>query len=209
MKDGTAAFGTVEPGMYLVPATTFESDGVNYELSPILASVPASDENGGLVHNVTVEAKAAQSPADHPKNRVQKLWKDGSASADRPESVSVSIYNGIELYREVELNAQNDWAFEWEGAGDWSVRETNVPYGYACSIVQTASSADGGHAALYEITNSSTSPHSPNGPTGGHRSPKMGDYLPIVGLVLVAVGVGIVVAALGWRHHKEKSESRK
>lgn len=43
----------------------------------------------------------------------EKVWKDTDA-ANRPDSISVEIYNGEELYKTVELTAENEWKTEIE-----------------------------------------------------------------------------------------------
>ncbi len=66
---------------------------------------------------------------------VNKVWDDTSP-ANRPDSVTVNLYNGESFVESVTLSADNDWSHTWEaldGNGAWQVIETNIPGGYVPS----------------------------------------------------------------------------
>lgn len=68
---------------------------------------------------------------------VKKVWSDENDKRDiRPDSVTVTLYNGDKAVDKVTLGAWNNWSYTWrnlDGNGDWSVLETGIPKGYTPS----------------------------------------------------------------------------
>lgn len=68
---------------------------------------------------------------------VRKVWSDESnKNGSRPDSVTVTLYNGDTAVEKVTLSAINNWTYTWtelDGSGDWSVLETGIPKGYTPS----------------------------------------------------------------------------
>lgn len=162
---GTVRFGELEPGMYLLVADATVSGGNTYTARPNLVIVPRLD---GWTYQTdcAVDAKFEVTPARTYHNRVTKLWRGDSASA-RPASVTVAIYNGTKLYKQVKLDAINGWTYAWDGEGSWSVRELGVPAGYTCSLNQAQATPTSSNAGVnFQLTNSK--PTTPGG--GGGRS---------------------------------------
>ncbi len=63
---------------------------------------------------------------------VRKVWS-GDDGKDRPDSVTVTLYNGDVAYDSVRLGAWNNWSYSWKDLnayGNWQVIETNIPRGY-------------------------------------------------------------------------------
>ena len=75
-------------------------------------------------------------PPTYPLNiTVYKVWS-GDDGKDRPDSVTVTLYNGDTAYDAVRLGAWNDWSHSWKDLsayGNWQVVETNIPKGYVPS----------------------------------------------------------------------------
>lgn len=74
-------------------------------------------------------------PEPEPENlTVRKVWSDGNdKNGKRPDSVTVTLYNGDRAVDQVSLSDANHWTHTWEnldGNGDWSVLETGIPKGY-------------------------------------------------------------------------------
>jgi hypothetical protein len=205
VSNGTAAFQNVEPGMYVIPETTATKGNTKYDQSPLLIPVPSPDENGNLISNVTVAAKtsATKTKTHEQKYMMQKLWDDSSATGTRPASITVCLYNGTALDRKVTLDAQNNWTYRWSGKSNWTVKEDSVPDGYTTSTKTSVSTKDGMQTTTFQITNKAKDTNTHGGTPGGFL-PKTGDYLPILGLILIAIGAGIVVAALGRCRHAKK-----
>jgi len=77
-------------------------------------------------------------PEPEPKNlTVKKVWSDEENKGGfRPDSVSVTLYNGEKAVEKVVLGDWNNWTYTWkelDGNGDWSVLETGIPKGYTPS----------------------------------------------------------------------------
>jgi len=68
---------------------------------------------------------------------VKKVWSDDNDKRGiRPDSVTVTLYNGDKAVDKVTLGAWNNWTYTWrnlDGNGDWSVLETGIPKGYTPS----------------------------------------------------------------------------
>lgn len=83
---------------------------------------------------------------------VKKVWADdNNKKGNRPDSVSVTLYNGDEAVEKVTLSEKNNWTYSWEdldGSGNWSVLETGKVKGYTPSY----SAKDG----VITITNTAT-----------------------------------------------------
>lgn len=66
---------------------------------------------------------------------VYKEWSSDDGK-DRPDSVTVTLYNGETAYDTVRLGAWNNWRYSWKDLnayGNWQVIETNIPKGYVPS----------------------------------------------------------------------------
>lgn len=62
---------------------------------------------------------------------VRKVWSSDSVK-DRPDSVTVTLYNGERAYDTVRLGEWNNWTYQWKDLsvyGNWQVVETNIPKG--------------------------------------------------------------------------------
>lgn len=68
---------------------------------------------------------------------VKKVWSDENDKRGiRPNSVTVTLYNGDKAVDKVTLGAWNNWRYTWHDLdrnGDWSVLETGIPKGYTPS----------------------------------------------------------------------------
>lgn len=66
---------------------------------------------------------------------VRKVWSSDDMK-DRPDSVTVTLYNGDVPYETVRLGAWNNWTYTWKDLsayGNWQVIESNIPKGYVPS----------------------------------------------------------------------------
>lgn len=206
-RDGQVQFGSVDRGLYLVVADQATVDGVTYSADPILVSVPTTAQKddqqnttGSAVYNVVVTAKMTSRQSQ--KQRVVKLWKGDSSS--RPESVKVQIMNGTQTYQTVTLDASNNWSYEWQGQGDWSVRELDVPSGFSSAVSSVTSGQGADQTTVFQVTNSSTTP--PNGSKSTKKASqtksgvgKMGDSSSWMAVVVFVAGAALVAAGLAAR----------
>ena len=109
-----------------------------------------------------------------------KVWS-GDDGKDRPDSVTVTLYNGDEAYDTVRLGAWNNWSYSWKDLnayGNWQVVETNIPKGYVPSYRVSN--------GVVTVTNTRSLIQ-----TGQLNWPIR--VLGGVGLVLVSLGVAILV----------------
>lgn len=66
---------------------------------------------------------------------VVKKWSNLGLS-EKPAAVTVTLYNGKDVYESVVLNEKNDWTYHWEdldAKGNWQIVETNIPKGFTPS----------------------------------------------------------------------------
>ena len=66
---------------------------------------------------------------------VIKQWS-GDEKKNRPDSVTVTLYDGEKAVDTVKLGEWNDWTYEWDNLspkGNWQVLETSIPKGYTPS----------------------------------------------------------------------------
>ena len=83
-------------------------------------------------HNPTTPEPDSTYPLDIV---VHKVWS-GDNSKDRPDSVTVTLYNGNDVCETVRLGEWNNWTYVWHDPnayGNWQAIETSIPYGYVPS----------------------------------------------------------------------------
>lgn len=187
VKNGTAVIAGLKPGLYLVYADSITVEGTTYISSPYLLSLPSLNDEGTYIYQREVEAtKISKTQSPKYRNIVQKLWR---GTGTRPDSVHVKIYNGSELFTEVDLNAGNNWTYEWEGQGDWSVAEDAVS-GYKASVKSSASEQDQTTTTIFKITNTA-----PTTKKTGVVDTSDTNWQPTA-LILLGIGVICVAVAL-------------
>ena len=94
-----------------------------------------SYETVGTMTTITNTKKEVPPTEDPLDVTVRKVWDDNNAK-DRPDSVTVNLYNGKELYASVRLDASNNWTYTWKDEnahGNWQIVEVNIPKGYVPS----------------------------------------------------------------------------
>lgn len=76
-----------------------------------------------------------QKPTPPEEITVVKQWS-GDNAKNRPDSVTITLYDGEKVNDTVRLGDWNDWTYTWkklDGRGNWQVVETNIPKGYTPS----------------------------------------------------------------------------
>ena len=86
--------------------------------------------------NTTIITNTKDTPTPPPREpldiTVRKVWSNDNLK-ERPDSVTVTLYNGDVAYDSVRLGAWNNWSYSWKDLnayGNWQVIETNIPRGY-------------------------------------------------------------------------------
>ncbi len=86
--------------------------------------------------SVTITNTKPTIPAKTPLDVIaKKVWSNDDGK-DRPDSVTVTLYNGGQVYDTVKLNKDNNWTYHWKDSsvtGNWQIVETNIPKGYTPS----------------------------------------------------------------------------
>ena len=126
-------------------AYTFDRLAEGYTWTVEESDVPegyeVSYDTVGTTTTITNTKKEAPTPDPDPEPEEPveitacKRWS-GDSSKERPESVTVTLYDGKTAYETVRLSDKNDWSYTWEDLdadGNWQVVETNIPKGYVPS----------------------------------------------------------------------------
>lgn len=109
--------------------------------TPIVTPMPTVEPTPTPTTPVTPTPTIEPTPTPTPTPEliditVVKVWAgDEESLENRPDSVSVTLYNGTEPVETVWLGAWNNWRYTWDDLpadGDWNVIE-NVPLGYSPS----------------------------------------------------------------------------
>lgn len=104
------------------------------------AEVPAgytvSYDTVGTQTTITNTKKTPDPDSPYPLDVVvRKVWSSDDMKY-RPDSVTVTLYNGNVPYETVRLGAWNNWTYAWKDRsvyGNWQVVESNIPKGYVPS----------------------------------------------------------------------------
>ena len=125
-------------------AYTFDRLAEGYTWTVEEADVPegyeVSYDTVGTTTTITNTKKEAPTPDPDPEPEEPveitacKRWS--GSSKERPDSVTVTLYDGKTAYETVRLSDKNDWSYTWEDLdadGNWQVVETNIPKGYVPS----------------------------------------------------------------------------
>lgn len=107
------------------------------------AEVPAgytvSYNTVGTLTTITNTKKTPTKPDPDPSYPldvvVRKVWSSDDMK-NRPDSVTVTLYNGDVPYETVRLGAWNNWTYTWKDLstyGNWQVIESNIPKRYVPS----------------------------------------------------------------------------
>ena len=126
-------------------AYTFDRLAEGYTWTVEEADVPegyeVSYDTVGTTTTITNTKKEAPTPDPDPEPEEPveitacKRWS-GDSSKERPDSVTVTLYDGKTAYETVRLSDKNDWSYTWEDLdadGNWQVVESNIPKGYVPS----------------------------------------------------------------------------
>lgn len=126
-------------------AYTFDRLAEGYTWTVEESDVPegyeVSYDTVGTTTTITNTKKEAPTPDPDPEPEEPveitacKRWS-GDSSKERPDSVTVTLYDGKTAYETVRLSDKNDWSYTWEDLdadGNWQVVETNIPKGYVPS----------------------------------------------------------------------------
>ena len=109
------------------------------EEAKVPAGYTASYHTEGNVTTITNSPVSRPNPPVKPQPpeeiTVVKEWS-GDVVKNRPDSVTIALYDGSKVYDTVRLGDWNDWTYTWkklDSDGNWQVVEINIPEGYTPS----------------------------------------------------------------------------
>lgn len=117
-ENGVVRFSGLLDGMYLIAGQNKRTGGYTYRSEAALISLPNTSDYYNWTDDVTVELKVARSGGSTTdpvgRNvRALKVWDDDGHEDERPESITVDLLQNGEVIDTVELNADNNWRFDW------------------------------------------------------------------------------------------------
>lgn len=186
---GTASFGEIPMGLYLLQSSSVEKDGYVYSTAPAFVLLPEQIPDSSE-WNYHVIAKAKLGREDLKTDyEVIKVWQDDCHRDLRPQSITVSLICDGDIYDTITLPYNGAWRYVWkdlESNHQWTVIEEAVS-GYTSEM----SRKDGN---VFVLTNSCDRPATPDEPVNP-TLPQTGQlWWPVP--VLIAVGLLFVVIGL-------------
>lgn len=187
-SNGKATFNDLNVGVYLLladPFTNAGAGGETYMFSPSLVTLPSA-AGGKLQYTVNAVAKLLRVVPKPAEYQVVKHWQDGGNQKSRPRAVKIQILRDEELFKTIELNSENNWAYRWEDSEGhrWAVAEqlSNTPYTVRYEQV----------GKVFTVTNTLVPENPPKRPpltkTGANLS-----YLWLAPLLMVLGAAGIAM----------------
>lgn len=177
--------------LYLITSDPYTYENKVYTLQPTLICLPNRDSNDIWNYDEDIQLKYEWTD-EVSEVQVRKIWS-GDSAKNRPNSVTVELYRGSELYDTVALDKKNNWTYTWKNlktAYDWKIVEKNVPNGYTVSVER-----DGKN---FIVTNTYKTPSS-----NGSKLPQTGMlWWPVP----ILAGLGIVLFLGGWMKRRKDNE---
>ncbi len=141
-ENGVVRFNGLLDGMYLIVGQSKRSGGYTYTPVPSLLFLPNTSDYYNWSDDVAIEPKFSRRGGSDPdptgRNiRALKVWDDDGHEDERPGSITVDLLQNGEVIDTVELNADNNWRFDWSGLdrqAEYQVVENNVGDNYIISI---------------------------------------------------------------------------
>ena len=135
--EGVAHFSDLETGLYLVREVVAQKEDGTYIFDEFMVYLPTPQPEGGFDYAMEAKPKCVEFiPKTH--YTVTKLWQDEGHQEDRPEEVTVEIYQDGVLWETQILNSDNQWSYHWtvsgENTGTWTVVERSLPEPYVVTI---------------------------------------------------------------------------
>ncbi len=139
-KNGCLEYKNVPEGYYLIKGEPEISDGYLYTPSPIIVSVPLISEDGAttLYDIVIRHTKFSKEPVEElAEVKVAKIWSRDYKKSARPKEITAVLYKDGEAFKEIVLNADNNWEHIWKELPfgcDYKVIEKDVPDGFEMAV---------------------------------------------------------------------------
>lgn len=133
--DGRIKYEAKGAGLYLVMTDKIEKDGRIYEAAPQIIALPNLNDMDEWIYNISIELKVKEILPDHERNiyKIVKKWDDEGKEKERPDNISIKIYQNGRYKHTQKLSDENNWSYFLETENDgsvWTVIENNVPGKY-------------------------------------------------------------------------------
>lgn len=159
-------------GLYLVLGESHTQDGIYYEPSPFLVTLPAQDPTSEdwLYHvgaNVKYASFEIPEEPELTTRKVLKIWDDEGLESQRPKEIVVQLLRDGQLYATVTLNQENNWRYTWtnlESGHKWTVVE-QVPDGYRVLVDRVGTTFLLTNTPESDPPTTSTPPATPSSPS--------------------------------------------
>lgn len=123
-SSGSISFNNLKPGVYLLVQT--DCDNCSYQMESFLVTIPNS-VNNTWIYDVDASPKVELKTLTDIS--VKKVWNDGNALNDRPDSITVTLYLNDDAVDEVTLSELNNWSHTWKNlaySDGYSVKEKDM-----------------------------------------------------------------------------------
>jgi hypothetical protein len=140
-SSGKVSFSNLPSGLYLLVSDQKTQGSVIYKSSAVLLTLPYQEVSGGWNDAPTIYAKNSirETRESLVDLTVVKVWQDTGYTENRPQSVTVTLYQDEEALETVTLSESNSWRHTWKdlnALSDYYLVEQNVPTGYTVTTVQ-------------------------------------------------------------------------
>lgn len=197
---GKAVFSDLQPGLYLLR-------------SPGKTTASVVSIAGG--QSMTIDPKAEPTPEPEPEPTpeptpepelisisVVKVWEDEGKESERPEEITIQLYQDNELFDSVVLNEDNNWKYVWESMEkdhSYSAVEETVPEQYSMSVSQ-----DGNSFVVKNTIKQETPAASPEGESTDSKLPKTGQLWWPVDILVIAGVLALIIGGVKWKRSKHE-----
>lgn len=127
-ETGTATFGTLEKGLYLLRADAMTQNGKVYAIAPCFVLLPGKNQDDTWVYQVEAWLKPSENP-EYTQITVIKNWLDNCTPAHEHPAITVKLWHDEELVDTITLPKDGKWSYTWYGLstlGTWKVTEEPV-----------------------------------------------------------------------------------
>jgi LPXTG-motif cell wall-anchored protein len=202
--DGKLTFNNLQTGLYLLVGKQTTIGETIYTPVATLVTLPYLEEDDTWNYDPIIYVKnTSETVTPEPIDlTVIKVWKDDGYTTNRPNEVTVTLFQDGKEYETVTLSAANNWRYTWkslDAASRWQVSEKNVPTNYTVTVVQ--------NGTIFTVTNtyhaSGETPPTTDNPT----LPQTGQLWWPLPLLAIA---GLLLFGIGWsirRKGHERHES--
>ena len=175
-SNGKTVYKDLTLGVYYVKSDKVKKDEYTHSFVNFVYPVPIleADKDTGRI-NIDYNPEASPKKAKEKNDvvvhcNVIKRWVDKGNEDKRPVSITFKLYCDGEFWKEITLNAQNNWYYEWEmeGLHDFAVKEVSAGKNYKGKIKTIKKE---GHDFEFICTNTYNPPDNPPGPPDNPPGP--------------------------------------